>query len=341
MVAIVTPSDINWPYNWQELSREINLIPKEWGRLRELGLFAAQGISTTMVEIAFTAGKVRVLAAVPRGTEGSRGTQDPENSVILKIPHFNHTETLAPEDLQDRLVFGSGRKQLRKLDVETVKKLAIIRRNILQTREFVCMGALKGLIIDGKGASIYNLFTVFGVEQKVVDFALGTEGTDVMAKCHEVVDHIEDNLKGDTATGVRCLVDQGFFDKLTQHPGVEKYFLQHTGAVALEAARQARRFSFGGIDFEVYRAKVTGVDGVNRKFIATGEGHAYPEGTEETFDLYDGPPHHITQVNTEGMEMFVTDKVLDHGRGVELLGQANMLPVCNQPAVLVKVYSSN
>jgi len=43
---------------------------------------------------------------------------------------------------------------------------------------------------------------VFGITQKSVDFALGTDSTDIDAKINEVLRHIEDNLLGEVMTGV-------------------------------------------------------------------------------------------------------------------------------------------
>lgn len=339
MPEIITPGEVNYPYNAFDLSSEINLIDREWGLINSMGIFRSEPIETTMVEIGMSAQKVVVLAAVERGQDGSRGAAPGENSVILKVPHFNHLETLAPGDLQDRFVFGTGRTKLRKLDVETQKKLLALRRHFRLTREYLSMGALKGLITDGANQSIYNLFTVFKVNKKVIYFNFADVNTDVMVKIEELLNHISDELKGDVMDHVHVLVDSGFFRKMTTHPSVEKYLLQgDAGAQVLAKARLEGKINFEGkIVFEIYRAWATGVDGNIRAFIAANTGHAFPVGTEETFGLYDGPPHHIAFANTEGMEMFVSPHELPHGAGIELKGQANPLPVCKRPGVLVEL----
>lgn len=336
--TIITP--VNYPYNAIQLTTEINRIENQWGRLNELGLFPGEGISTTHVEIAFENGRVRILAAEERGTPGSHGQQDPENSIILKLPHVPHGEVIKPEDLQDKFVFGSRRMQRRSVDTETAKKLASARRHHAITLEFMRMGALKGEIRDGKNRVIYDLFTVFDVTQKEVDFVLGTDTTDVLAKCEEVWDHMQQNLLGETMTGIHALVSREFYNKLRAHPKVEKYFLQWQAAQSI-ASTVKEPFAFGDITFEPYRAQATDLTGTTRRFIAANDGHAYPTGTMNAHKTFFGPPYHVNFANAVGPDIFVSPKVLDHGAGVELQTQSNPLPIWQIPALLVRCHTSN
>jgi hypothetical protein len=57
-----------------------------------------------------------------------------------------------------------------------------------------------------------------------VSFALGTTTTDVKKKCLEVVRHIEDNLRGEFMSGIRCFVSREFFDALTSHGSFWQYW---------------------------------------------------------------------------------------------------------------------
>ena len=55
----------------------------------------------------------------------------------------------------------------------------------------------------------------FGLAQQSVDLVLGTAGTNVQAKCREVLRDIETELKGETMNGVLALVSPGFFDTVS------------------------------------------------------------------------------------------------------------------------------
>ena len=126
---------------------------------------------------------------------------------------------------------------------------------------------------------------------------LGTAGSNVQAKCREVLRDIETELKGETMNGVLALVSPGFFDKLIGHGKVEdayKYF-SSTGAQPLREDTR-RRFPFSGIVFEEYNATVTLSTGATETLIPAGEGIAFPLGTMDTFVTYGAPANLIETV---------------------------------------------
>ena len=67
------------------------------------------------------------------------------------------------------------------------RKLSLMRRKHAQTREYMEMNALRGIVKDGAGTTLYNYFTEFGLAQISVDFVLGTAGTNVQGKVREVL----------------------------------------------------------------------------------------------------------------------------------------------------------
>lgn len=341
MTDIITPQAISYPYNAITLTQEMELYPNLWGRLQDLNLFPAEPIDTTMVEVGYSEGEVFVLELGERGQPGTHGSEDPEGSLVFKVPGAVHYETITPRELQDRFEFGTNRQQRRSVDTATAKKLAKMRQHFGQTLEFTRMQAAKGIIKTGKGRVLYNLFEVFGLTQKVLDLKLGTASTDVFEVVTELVEHVADNLMGETMSGIRVLCDGKLFDRLVNHASVEKYYLQHAGAVALVNAKLARVLQIGDVTFEVYRGWGTNIDRERVDFIEPTTGHAFPEGTMNTFRTYLAPADHIEHVNRLGTEIFVSPKILDHGAGVELQGQSHPLPLCKRPALLVKVISSN
>ena len=157
------------------------------------------------------------------------------------------------------------------------RKLTRMRGKHAQTREYMEINALRGIVKDGAGTELYDYFDEFGLAQQSVDFVLGTAGTNVQAKCREVLRDIETELKGETMNGVFALVSPGFFDKLIGHCKVEeayKYF-SSTGAQPLREDTR-RRFPFAGIVFEEYNATVTLSTGATETLIPANEGHRLP-----------------------------------------------------------------
>jgi hypothetical protein len=217
--------------------------------------------------------------------------------------------------------------------------LQVARSKFDITLEHLRMGALKGIILDADGSTLYNLYTEFQISPETVDFAFDEISplTDVAAKCREVIRHIEDNLMGEVYTGVRCLCDAAFFDALVAHASVKEYYLATAAALNLAGADPRRGFTFAGITFEEYRGVATDKDGYTRLFIASGEGHCYPEGTTQTFNTIYAPGDFVETVNTIGIPLYVKQMTGDFGRSVKLHIQSNPLPICYRPALLVKV----
>ncbi len=104
------------------------------------------------------------------------------------------------------------------------RKLNRMRAKHAQTREYMEINALRGIVKDGAGLTLYDYFDEFGLEQISVDFALGTAGTNVQAKCRDVLRNVEAELKGETMSVVLVLVSPGFFDKLIGHSKVEEAY---------------------------------------------------------------------------------------------------------------------
>lgn len=243
-----------------------------------------------------------------------------------------------PEEYQGVRAFGSE-NQMQTLSKMVNNHQQAMRNKHGITLEHLRMGALKGTILDADGSVIYNLYTEFGITQKTVDFALDVTTTDVAAKCREVLRHVEDNLLGEVASGVRCLVSPTFFDALISHDNVEKFYLNHAKAVELTGNGNDPRkgFAFGGITFVEYRGFATDAAGTTRKFIADNEGHCFPTGTMNTFETLLAPADFLETANTIGREVYSKMEPRKFNRGMDLHTQSNPLPMCYRPGVLVKV----
>lgn len=337
--------DFVFPYTSSDLSEQVNLIPNQFGLINALDIFPSRGVESTVVEIDRFEGKIRVLATKPRGAPGSVAAPEKSKKFFVEVPHVPHLDFITVADLQNQ---RDGQRRIATLATKTAEKLAAIRRKHDITREYMRVQALKGVVKDGDGVTLFDPFTVFGIVQKSVDFALGTAGTDIIAKCEEVVDHIQTNISDDTSTGVEVIVSAEFFNKFVQHAKVEKYWLNSQNGVSLaQIERQrlggswGRVFEFQNILFREYKGSVPVKAGAER-LVAANEGHAYPSGTGNSFETVDAPAHHIDVVNSAPTDtIFISTEDLDHGEGVELKSQSNPLPIAKRPEVLVKVSTSN
>jgi len=347
--------EILFPYSNVELTEEVNRIPNNFGMLNALNLAPDEPMASRYVRLDFRDGQLVVLAASEAGAPGQMSEQDEVGGTILLIPHFPHLETIKTEDLVGGVEVINGMMSARNLNTETARRLNTIRGHHAITLEYIRMGMLRGLIKDGRGVTLYDLYSVFNLSKKTIDFVLGTAGTNVYEKCEEVIDHIQSNLKGETSTQVEVIVSPSFFNKLVSHPNVEKFWIQTQQASRLQDIERqnlggnwGRVFEFGQILFREYKGTfpVRNSSGVitSEAIVEAGKGHAYPAGTQNLFRTYQGPVHHVDMVNIApdaSDPIYVSSKVLDHGAGVEMKSQSNRIAVCKQPNLLVEVITSN
>lgn len=330
------PDPFNDPcFSMANLTDAIQILPNLYGRLAEMGLYAIKPINTRTVMIDEQHGVLRLLASQPLGSPGTQAAHGKRKVRSFIVPHIPHDDIVLPGDVAGVRAFGSE-SGLQTVAVIINDRMQEMKNKHDMTHEWMRVGGLKGKILDGDGSVLYDLFSEFAITKKTVNFALSTAGTDVRAKCLSVKRHIEKNLMGERMSSVRVLVSEEFYDALTSHPNVEKAFLNWQGAQDNVANDKRKGFEFGGLIFEEYAGAASGSDGTLRRFIESGDGHAFPEGTGSTFRQYVAPADFNETVNTMGQVYYAKQEPRDMGRGTDLHTQSNVLPMCLRPAILVE-----
>jgi hypothetical protein len=316
------------------LTAAINKIPNTYGRVEQLGLMTPQGVRTRTMIIEEMSGVLNLLPTQPVGAPGTQGTVGKRKVRSFVIPHIPHDDAVLPEEVQGIRAFGSETETDALANLLALK-LQNMRNKHAITLEYLRMGALKGVILDADGSTLYNLYTEFGIAAKTVSFALANAATEVLLKVLEVKRHIEDNLKGEFMTGIMCLCSQGFYDAFTTHAKVKEAFMYFQRNQQLGNDYRTG-FTFGGISFEEYRGQATDAAGTVRKFVADDEAHFFPIGTANTFRTYFAPADFNETANTLGLPLYAKQEPRKFGRGTDLHTQSNPLPICLRPEVLVK-----
>jgi hypothetical protein len=327
-------------FNMASLTNNINNLPNMYGRCNELGLFPGKGVRTRTIIVDEKNGVLTLLPTMPPGSPGTMNKMGKRKVRSFVVPHIPHDDSILPQEYEGIRAFGSE-TELSSVAVVMADHLQSMRNKHAITLEHLRMGALKGVILDADGSTIYNLFTEFGIQQKSIDFKLGTTTTDVRGKCMEVLRHIEKNLMGEVMSGVRALVSPEFFDKLTSHESVKEAYDNYAAAAQMLGGDLRKGFSHGGIFWEEYLGEASDMDGNTRRFIAANDGHAFPMGTMSTFQTVFAPADFIETANTMGIELYAKQEPRKFDRGIDLHTQSNPLPICYRPALLVRVFSSN
>jgi hypothetical protein len=340
MPVMINPFDAGG-YTLAEMTQAINILPNIYTRLGEMGLFRFEGVTQRSVIIEQAEGVLNLLPTVPLGGPATVANRDTRSMRSFTVPWIPHDDFVTPQDIQGVRGFGVA-DAADPLATVMERKLTRMRAKHAQTREYMEVNALRGIVKDGAGTTLYNYFTEFGLAQLSVDFVLGTAGTNVQGKVRDVLRKVETELKGETMTGVLALVAPEFFDKLISHAKVEdayKYY-SSTGAQPLREDTR-RRFPFAGMIFEEYNATVTLSTGATETLVPAGEGLAFPMGTMDTFVTYGAPANLIETVNTMGLPIYARQIARTDGSAIDVKTEASILPVNKRPRLAVRIFSSN
>ncbi|MBX5015946.1 major capsid protein [Rhizobium lentis] len=333
-------------FSTTSLTEAINIVPNDYGRVRELGLFVGEPIPTTTVTVQYANGTLNLLPTRERGAPPSVGSPEKRGARSFKCFHVPHDDFVLADDVQNIVARVGAAGALESVASLVNRKQITMRGKHSITLEHMRMGALRGEILDSDGSSLLNLFTSFGVTQKVIDFVLGTAGTNVAAKIDELTAYMEDNLLGEVMSGVHVLASPEWFAKLVGHATIVDAWKYYDGLYNVIRQDVRKKFVHRGVTFEEYRgsAQYLQEDGTyaTRRFIPAGEAIAFPLGTMDTFRTYFAPADFMDTVNTMGEEIYVRQAVdRDFQRFVKLHSQSNPLPMVKRPALLVKLTTSN
>ncbi|CUH61562.1 major capsid protein [Thalassobacter stenotrophicus] len=328
-------------YSLAEMTQAINILPNLYTRLGQIGLFRFEGVTQRSVVIEQREGVLSLLPSVPLGAPATVGTREQRSMRSFALPWIPHDDVILPADIQGMPALGISDAADPLVEVMN-RKLTLMRRKHAQTREYMEMNALRGIVKDGAGTTLYNYFTEFGLEPIEVDFVFGTAGTNIQSKVRSILRAIEDNLLGETMTTAHALISPEFFDKLISHPKTEeayKYFSANGGQPLREDMRRA--FPFAGLLFEEYNGSVALSNGTTERLIPAGEGIAFPLGTFDTFTTYGGPANLLETANTVGLPLYARQQIDSKGRWIDLMTEASTLPVNKRPRLAIRLFSSN
>ena len=323
-------------FSFLSLTDSINKIPFTPGRLGELGLFSESGIPTTGIMVEENNGFLSLINASKRGGPGETRPKNPRTARTLNASHYQIDDTILAEEVQSVREFGMPATP-RTVETYLGQRMAQITPNFDATLEFQRVGALSGIILDKNGATVYNLFTEFGVTQAT---AISFGGLASTVKPRQVsatvVRTIKKLLGGIAMKGVGAMCSDTFWDALITHPDVEKTYLYQEGQRLRDGIAYAQ-LDFGGVHWENYQGYVPKNDGTSdvTPFIPAGAVLFYPLGVPNFFRTVFAPADYNETVNTIGLPRYAKAIPFDNNKGVRLEMQANPLSYCTRPGALV------
>jgi hypothetical protein len=323
------------------LTDSINNVPFVPGRIGEMGLFTETGIVTTAVAIEKKDNYLALISPTGRGGPGESRPKISRDARWLSASHFQIDDFIISEEVQNIREFGTPATP-RTIETYLATRMAEQTPNFDATLEHQRVGAVKGVILDAAGNTVYNLFTEFGISAPAdVTFDLSTATGKPRKQAAAVVRSVLQSLGGVAMRGVGVLCGDQFWDALITHPDVEKTYLYQEGTRLREGIAYSQ-LEFGGIVWENYRGYVPLNDGSGgfSPFIATGEARAYPMGVPNFFRTVCAPADYMETVNTIGLPRYAKAIPSDNNKGVRIELQTNPLSYCTRPQALRKLVGS-
>lgn len=314
---------------------KMDFVPGRAGDLVFAGI--GEGITTTTAMMEEYAETLSLLSTKPRGAPAAQNAAIKRVVRSVPVPHIPEDDTITAAEVQNVRAFGSD-SELQGVQAVVNQRLSRMTKKMDLTLENLRLGALKGVVKDADGSTLVSMFTLFNVSQQGdINFATGTDATDIRGKCASVIRAIKREVKAPWPNGARvhALCSDGFFDALLKHPNVKGVYDGYAAAERrLGESYVHGIFEFGGIFFENYQ----GTDDNSTVTIASNEYIAFPVGVPGVFAEYYAPGDFMETVNTVGLPRYAKLVPDPSGlnRSVIIHGQMNPLPVCLRPRVLIK-----
>jgi hypothetical protein len=314
------------------LTTAINKLPYVPSRLGAMGLFRAEGITTTQAVVEEERGKLMVVPTAARGTTPNVYGGKSRKAKSFMVPHIPLIGAVYADDVQGVRSFGTE-NELETVSKLVNNKLADMRQAIEVTHEWHRIGAIQGVVLDADGSTvIYDWFDEFDITEEVIGIDF-TDEDDVKLKANEVRRLIEDRLGMSPYTRIRALCGSDVFDTLCTAAGVKKAFDRYQESVFLRDSQARSEFEYAGIMWEEYRGSIG-----STKFIDDDTIRFFPEGVQDLFTCNFAPANWMETVNTIGKPVYSKQKNKEWDEGVDMLVQSNPLFMCTRPAVLVRGY---
>ena len=322
-------------FSMAELTLAANNVPPVMGQVGQTIDFEEDSVRTTSVSIESVNGSLSIVEPSQRGGPGETIGHDKRGLRKLDTAHLQRDESVFAEEVQNIRAFGST-SELMQVEQLVQSKLARHYRDFDLTAEWMKFGVICGHVISGKGSSILNIYSEFGIPVPAnVMFDLATAGTKVRLLSDSLRTGMEDDLLAPSYGSIVAFCGNEFFRYLVEHKEVRETYL-NTAAAAELRGTLPDTFNYGGIQWSRYRttAKAKAAKG-GAPFLADDEARVCFKDVPGLYLTRYAPADYWDTVNTPGLPIY--SREMDEKRdakSAQFQIQRNPLYVCTQPKTL-------
>lgn len=319
-------------------TNDVILIPQNPTLMSDSGIWVQEYLATRTVTFEERNGSISLVKDQVPGSKPQTTSNDVRKLHSYPMTHHPYMDALFPQDIAGKTRPGSMGTQLDTKDAAVLVKMEKMRKSFDRTVNFARFRTLAaGDLWAPNGTIAGNLYTDFGLTRKSVNFVLGTAGTDIIAKCEEIIAHFMAQASaGQEVTGVTAYCSSGFFTGLINHAKVQAAYNLYAATAPQQISRDRagglglyRRFNFSNIEFIEVIQSVEGTPLVNANeavFVANdGDG---------SFVTFFGPPNRFDLVNTTAEELYLWQFEDERKTQITLEGEFNMINLLKRPAMV-------
>lgn len=289
------------------------------------------GMETTEGFVEREGETVRLVPTAPRGGTGQAVGPAARDGVRVSAVHIPHVGSVLADQAQN--MRAMGQTTLETPENIRIKTLLAMKKNLVYTKAFHLLGAVKGQVLDTDGTVLLDSFALWGGAQQAVNFALDVSTTNLTTQGIAVQRKSEDALGGTTPEGYVGIASPSFMDKLRAHAYFERVLQFAAPSDLLSDYRTG--IVVGDTTFVEMRAPAGWPVSIE-----TDTAYVVPLGVAGLIVRRYAPADWNETVNTLGLPYYAKSEPMPMGRGYTIETQTNPFTLCTRPRSIIKVTAS-
>lgn len=294
-------------FSLQSMTAAVEKMPTVPSFLGSLGLFGnGEGVATDTVTIERKDHILTPIKTSQRGTEPPMGTTEKAKLRSFVIPRVAKSDQVFAREIANIRAFGTESELQTAAQIIAQKQAKLLMEHET-TMELHRLGAIRGVLLDTDGSTLYNYFTEFGISQpSPIDFNLDaaspTAGVLRSLISNSVTRPIARALGAAYNPNVRImgLCGDTFYDQFVNHNDVRRTYENWQAAESLRTSTAFANFSFAGVEWVNYK----GTDDNTTVALQTGEVQFIVMGVPGLYRRINGPGETFDTVNTIGRPIY-------------------------------------
>ncbi len=284
---------------------------------------------TKSVELVYDSATGKILPIGDRATTNAKNDKNTlgkktRHSKSLTSLHVTAFQSIDSDEVQD-IPEPTNKESLEQFESYVSGEVMAIEEHLEATREFHALGAVMGKVVDTDGRLAYDLYDLFGVTKKPLEFkATDFDAEDgLKLQLHRAKSEIKSKLKGKVIKGFLMLCGADAYEEFAFSVDVKNDTKNNQVKYVMDGFSDG--FNYQSIDFVEYDG---GIGEIN--FMKPNEAVLVPI-VDGLFCITATPGKGTNHVNKRGQKTYITTKIEDHDAGVELKGQANYVVYSEVP----------